>query len=193
MEKEKEEEPEDEDEDEKVKEKEKSDKQEMSDNESTDEPSDIDSNTNPKTKQTGVKSAESGKLKVYKAAVRPWWMGQQLIVETEKGTKINGRIKDYFTETKQVQTWHDNPDSTFENVRSSDLSGWTVFDALKIHDYAKNETLCKGKCKINDFIPDGKENKLMLIDAELFERVSMLHRDDEWYTAFIDGYDEISR
>ena len=114
-------------------------------------------------------------------------------METQNKTKLKARIKDYFSETNQVQIWYDNQDSTFETLKLSDLIGWRVPDALKICEYTKNAKLSRGKYKIIDFIPDGKKYKFKPMDIKLLQRVSVLYRDDNWYTAFIDGYDEISR
>eukprot|EP00486_Rosalina_sp_Unknown_P006943 CAMPEP_0201574438 /NCGR_PEP_ID=MMETSP0190_2-20130828/18924_1 /ASSEMBLY_ACC=CAM_ASM_000263 /TAXON_ID=37353 /ORGANISM="Rosalina sp." /LENGTH=283 /DNA_ID=CAMNT_0048002679 /DNA_START=120 /DNA_END=968 /DNA_ORIENTATION=+ len=68
----------------------------------------------PKSKKKAPKLTRDQQLEAYKKKVKSYWIGQRLIVETETGSKLKARIKDYFVDTDQVQITYDNPNSTFE-------------------------------------------------------------------------------
>ena len=128
----------------------------------------------------------------YKKQVKGWWIGQRIVVETVDGIKMTARIKDWCSESKRSQVWYDNDESTFEWLRLDHLKHWTVPDALKICDYAKQYKVGKDcKYKILDFIP--QTNGFVPMEIDLLQRVSVLYRDGNWYTAFIDGYCRQSR
>jgi len=159
------------------------------------------SNSNSETE--GLSRAE--RLKRHKKKVKPWWIGQRIVCETEQREKLSATIKDYVAATGSVQLWYDNEESTFETVQLDKLLNWTVADTLKISEYPalngpkrkkkgrKSEygTDSLPKYKIIDFIPRKHEWRPM--EIEMCQRVKVLYRDDQWYTAFIDGFDPISR
>ncbi len=70
----------------------------------------------------------------------------------------------------------------------NDLLNWTIPSIHKISQYNKLKNL---KYKIIDYIP--KNNKYKPMNIPLLQRASVLYRDGKRYTAFIDGYDYISR
>ena len=151
------------------------------------------SKSKPKTKAKPPKKlSRAQQIEAYTDRVKGYWIGQRIIVETENGTKLKARIKDYYSDTQQVQIWFDNADSTFETRK---LENWVfkVPDTMKINEYLNVGKLTRGKYKIIDYIPDGKDYKFKPMKIELLQRVSVLYRDDNEYTAFIDGYDPISR
>eukprot|EP00483_Globobulimina_turgida_P012294 UN12316 len=127
-------------------------------------------------------------LDEYKSKVKGWWIGQRITAETQEGKKITGRIKDYFVGSDKVQIWYDNDESTFETVKLSELLNWNVPDTYKISEYHILKDL---KYKIIDHIPMSYKFKVM--DLDLLQRVQILYRDGKWYTAFVDGYDPVSR
>merc|ERR1712187_549033 len=99
---------------------------------------------------------------------------------------MSGRIKDYDVEDKKVQVWYDNDESTFEWVDLSYLNNWNVADTKKICEYSMDY-----KYKIKDFIP--KKYDFEPIKYDLLQRIIVKYRDNNWYTAFIDGFDPLSR
>ena len=137
-------------------------------------------------------------LERHKLKVKPWWIGQRIVCETEQRVKLTATIKDYFESTKSVQLWYDNEESTFETVQLDKLLNWTVADTLRISEYhtlnGGTGKRKKGKgrqFKIIDFIP--RQNGWRPLNLEMLQRVKVLYRDGQWYTAFVDGYDPISR
>ena len=163
-------------------------------------------------------------LERYRLKVKPWWIGQRIVCETEQRDKLMATIKDYFESSNSVQLWYDNEESTYEKVQLDKLLNWTVANTLLISEYhtlnakvgeiqndkkKKSKKLKKKKLKskdtkdskeqfedrplykIIDVIPDKIDWKPM--HFEMLQRVKILYRDGQWYTAFIDGYDPISR
>eukprot|EP01084_Bolivina_argentea_P024154 45063_1 len=114
----------------------------------------------------------------YKACVRPWWIGQYIVVETQSGSQMKGEIKDYCVSTDRVQIWYDNDEMTFEWIELSNLLNWKVSSTRRISSYDTS-------------VPSSVSYKPLPLD--LLQRVSVLYRGKEWYTAFIDGFDPISR
>merc|ERR1712228_168135 len=93
---------------------------------------------------------------------------------------------DYSMDTKQAQIWYANEESTFEKIKLHNLKDWTPANLLKISEYKTNAIY-----KNLDFIPQRIDFEPM--DLCLLQRVSVLYRTGFWYTAFIDGFDKMSR
>jgi len=135
----------------------------------------------------------------YKSRVKPWWLGQRIIVNKSTRSHKKARIMDYCVQNNKVQLWYDDDEddqydkaTIFEKVELSKLSNWTVPDTLKISEYSTKLKVYKNnKSTMFDFIPSCNTYKPM--NLLLGQQITILYRDGIWYRAFIDGYDPISR
>ena len=126
-------------------------------------------------------------LKHYKDRVQPWWIGQQIVAVTESNEEIIATIRDYDPRTGLVQIWYDNAQSTHNIVRL-DSFVWSVPDTLPIcHNQQRDCVLYP----TNDFVPSTVDWQPMQL--EHLQKVKVQFRRKNWYTAFVDGYDDISR